>query len=210
MEALDEVRSLERLRRAAIDEFAARGFEGANIGRIARAAGMSKKTVYRFVSSKEDLFLSTAEDRLGASIYPARSAAPPGMACAERLRLLLFGFGALALSDDGIAFYRVMMRDGIRFPQIADGYADAMARGVIAPLADILREGCAAGEIVVSDADRAARTLLAMTFSEPMHDTALGLDVPRQMNDIDDRIGFALRIFLGGCAARSSSTSSDC
>jgi AcrR family transcriptional regulator len=201
VEPLDEVRSLERLRRAAIDEFAARGFEGANIGRIAGAAGMSKKTVYRFVSSKEDLFLSTAEERLGASIYAAQSAAAPGTACAERLRLLLFGFGALALSDDGIAFYRVMMRDGIRFPQIAHGYADAMTRGVIAPMEAVLRDACAAGEIVMSDTDRAARTLVAMTFSEPMHDAALGIDVAREAGDIEDRVGFALQIFMDGCAA---------
>ena len=201
MEPLDEVRSLERLRRAAIDEFAARGFEGANIGRIARAAGMSKKTVYRFVSSKEDLFLSTAEERLGASIYAALSAAPLGTACEARLRLLLFGFGTLALSDDGIAFYRLMMRDGIRFPQIANGYADAMTRGVIAPLEAILRDGCATGEIIVTDANRAARTLLSMTFSEPMHDAALGLDVARTASDVEDIIGFALGIFMDGCAA---------
>jgi AcrR family transcriptional regulator len=201
VEPLDEVKSLERLRQAAIAEFAAQGFEGANIGRIARAAGMSKKTVYRFVSSKEDLFLSTAEERLGVSMYAAQSAAPPGTAYAERLRLLLFGFGALALSDDGIAFYRVMMRDGIRFPQIAAGYADAMARGVIAPLADILRDGCATGEIVLSDTDRAARMLVAMTFSELMHDAALGIDVAREPSEIENRVGFALNIFLNGCAA---------
>jgi AcrR family transcriptional regulator len=201
VEPLDEVRSLEKLRRAAIDEFAARGFEGANIGRIARAAGMSKKTVYRLASSKEDLFLSTAAERLGVSMFAAQVAAPPGTACAERLRLLLFGFGALALSNDGIAFYRVMMRDGIRFPQIAHGYADAMTRGVIAPMEAVLRDACAAGEIVMSDTDRAARTLVAMTFSEPMHDAALGIDVAREAGDIEDRVGFALQIFMDGCAA---------
>ncbi|WP_156842195.1 TetR/AcrR family transcriptional regulator [Novosphingobium aquimarinum] len=201
MEPLDEVRSLEKLRRAAIDEFAARGFEGANIGRIARAAGMSKKTVYRFVASKEDLFLSTAEERVGATVYTAQAAASPGTPCAERLRLFLLGFGALAFSDDGIAFYRVMMRDGIRFPQIANGYADAMARGVIAPLEAILRDGCAAGEIVMADLNRAARTLLTMVFSEAMHDAALGVDVAREIHDIEDRIGFALQIFMNGCAA---------
>jgi AcrR family transcriptional regulator len=201
VEPLDEVRSLERLRRAAIDEFAARGFEGANIGRIAHAAGMSKKTVYRFVASKEDLFLSTAEERLGATVYAARADGSPGTPCAERLRLFLLGFGALALSDDGIAFYRVMMRDGIRFPQIAHGYADAMARGVIEPLEAILRDGCAAGEIVASDTRRAARTLLAMAFSEPMHDAALGIEVARDDADIEDRIAFALRVFLDGCGA---------
>jgi AcrR family transcriptional regulator len=204
VEPLDEAKSLEKLRRAAIDEFAAHGFEGANIGRIASAAGMSKKTIYRFVSSKEELFLSTAEARLNAAIYAGQTAALPGAACSERLRLSLFWFGALALSDDGIAFYRVMMRDGIRFPQIATGYADAIARGVITPLEAILRDGCEHGDIALADPNRAARMLLAMTFSEPMHDAALGVDVARDVSDIEQRIAFALRIFLNGCATRQS------
>jgi hypothetical protein len=85
--------------------------------------------------------------------------------------------------------------------EIASGYADAMERGVIAPLEAILRDGCAAGEIVMADLNRAARTLLAMAFSEPMHVAAPGVDVAREIHDIEDRIGFALQTFMDGCAA---------
>ena len=203
MEPLDEAKSLERLRRAAIDEFAEHGFEKANIGRIATTAGMSKKTIYRFVASKEDLFLSTAEERLRAIDYATHAAASSELSCRKRLERFLLGFGMLALSDDGIAFYRVMMREGMRFPQIATGYAEAMAKDVIAPLEEILQSGCATGEIVAPDPNRAARMLVSMTFAEPMHDTALGMSVPRDTVAIEERVAAALQVFMDGCARQA-------
>lgn len=50
----DEVE--QRIRQAALQVFGARGFAGAGMGDIARAAGISQGNVYRYFGSKELLF----------------------------------------------------------------------------------------------------------------------------------------------------------
>ncbi len=48
----------QRLIRAAIDEFANEGFEGASINRITRAAGVAVGTIYNYFPGKNELMLT--------------------------------------------------------------------------------------------------------------------------------------------------------
>lgn len=51
----------QRILEAAVTEFAANGFPGANINRIAQKAGVSIGAMYKYFGSKEDLFLTIIE-----------------------------------------------------------------------------------------------------------------------------------------------------
>lgn len=50
-----------RVFEAAIKEFASKGFNGANVNAIAKAAGISIGSMYSYFESKEDLFLSVMD-----------------------------------------------------------------------------------------------------------------------------------------------------
>lgn len=54
----------ERLRRSAIEEFVAHGYERASINRILAAAGMSKGQFYHHFGGKEGLYLALVEDAI--------------------------------------------------------------------------------------------------------------------------------------------------
>lgn len=56
MQLMGETR--QRLIRAAIDEFANEGFEGASINRITRAAGVAAGTIYNYFAGKNELMLT--------------------------------------------------------------------------------------------------------------------------------------------------------
>ena len=56
MQLMGETR--QRLIKAAIDEFANEGFEGASINRITRAAGVAAGTIYNYFSGKNELMLT--------------------------------------------------------------------------------------------------------------------------------------------------------
>jgi TetR/AcrR family transcriptional regulator len=73
--------SRERLLAAAAAEFAARGFAGANVDRIARAAGLNKAMIYYHFTSKAALYREILRDMFAAVARrvseTARSSADP-------------------------------------------------------------------------------------------------------------------------------------
>jgi AcrR family transcriptional regulator len=52
----------QRLLQAAAQEFAAEGFEGASLGRIAEGAGVSKPALYYYFEDKADLFVTVVRE----------------------------------------------------------------------------------------------------------------------------------------------------
>jgi len=63
--AYDSSATRARLLDAAYSEFAARGFAGARVEKIAAAAGANKQAIYLYFGSKEGLFDAALADRLG-------------------------------------------------------------------------------------------------------------------------------------------------
>lgn len=57
-------RTAEELRRVALEQFAARGFDAVTVDDIVAAAAVSKSTFYRYFESKDDVLLGTATERL--------------------------------------------------------------------------------------------------------------------------------------------------
>jgi len=53
-----------RILRAAVEEFARRGFDGARVARIAEAAGANKERLYHYFGNKEDLFAAVLDDAM--------------------------------------------------------------------------------------------------------------------------------------------------
>jgi AcrR family transcriptional regulator len=66
----------DALASAAEDLFLARGFEETTVEQIARAAGVSRRTFFRYFESKEDVLAEHAE-RFGERLYAALAARPP-------------------------------------------------------------------------------------------------------------------------------------
>ena len=132
----------ERLLRAAADEFARDGLDGANINEISLAAGLAKGTVYNHFDSKEALFLEVVEHACALAAEGADEV-PAGAPTRERLR------AALA-SDIGWArehepFARVLIREVLSadprfYPRVIEAAAPFISR-VEAILADGVRRG---------------------------------------------------------------------
>ena len=106
--ARDPQRTQARIRAAALAEFAAEGFAGARVARIARRARINKRMLYHYFGNKEDLFreifdrklreragwVNEAPVDLGASL-----AAWFAMACEDRDWIRLIQWEALQNGD---------------------------------------------------------------------------------------------------------------
>jgi TetR/AcrR family transcriptional regulator len=79
--------SRELILRAARTEFAARGFAGARVDRIASASGLNKQLIYYYFGSKQALYAAATS----ASVSPATTAPAEPTTASESIRQVVDG-----------------------------------------------------------------------------------------------------------------------
>lgn len=195
----DQVR--DRLLHCARRAFLEHGFADANVSRIAEAAGISKKTVYKHVESKEALLLAVMADAMSGPAQ--RLQAPnPNHDLVTRLESYLLAFAELALSADGVASYGLILREGARFPEIANTYVTSVHDFGIRPLVAELEAYQAAGQLQLADSEFSACALLGMVIDDPLRDAVLGIAPAPSSEVLLQRIRDSVRIFLHGVSLR--------
>jgi AcrR family transcriptional regulator len=148
---------------AGIAEFADKGFAAARLSDVARRAGIAKGTIYRYFSSKEELF----EAALGARLTPVLGDLDnvvdsfPGPT--EELMRLAIRRLHQALFEDGLhILMRIIITEGNRFPDVAENYhRNVISRGR-AMLGRIVERGVSRGEFSPS-----AATALPVVLGAP-------------------------------------------
>jgi AcrR family transcriptional regulator len=193
---------------AARREFQAHGYAGACMDDVAKGAGVSKKTLYRLVPAKADLFRATVTDRIARFLQDSDEATLDRRDVAAALEEYLTGFGDLALSTDTIATVRLAIAEADRFPELAmNFYADAIL-ATQSVLARFLAKQCALGVLELDDPVAAAGMLRGMMLMEPQRAAMLaGVPLPT-LAEIRKRAQDCVQLFLRGClkdgAARST------
>jgi len=92
----DPVRTRERILRAARREFVAKGFAGARVDAIARAARVNKRMLYHYYGDKEGLYRATLYEGMATNLDLVASAP------ADPAELLPFLFARATKRVDGI------------------------------------------------------------------------------------------------------------
>src|SRR5688572_20107797 len=86
----------DRLLHAAAAEFAARGFAGANIDRIARAARLNKAMIYYHFKSKAAVYRHILDDMFGAVETRVRDAAASSIPPEDKIRAFVLAIATEA------------------------------------------------------------------------------------------------------------------
>jgi AcrR family transcriptional regulator len=129
---------------AAITVFGKKGFDGANVEDIARAAGIGKGTVYLYFKSKENIFGAIVSER---SLLPRMTQllSMAGIPLEERLTQIADGYLEFIIEYQSI--FRLIFSDSQRFPS----HAEQVYTGLILKgnqlLADYLADQAKAGKI---------------------------------------------------------------
>lgn len=152
----------QELLAAALDHFVERGFAATRLDDVARAAGVSKGTLYLYFSSKEELFkavvresvipmLGEAEDMLGQ--FTGTSA--------ELLRLLMTTWWEKIGNTKLSGLTKLMIGEAGNFPELAHFYQEEVIDRSDKLVTAMLERGIARGEIRQLDTAIAARILIA-------------------------------------------------
>jgi len=179
------------------DVVAQAGLQGATMSAVARAAGMSKRTLYTLYDGRDALFEAWIR-RVRASFVRPLTPEARALPLAERLRVLLWHEARHCLSDRRLAVLRAMVAEAPGHPDLAwaffrEGFI--VARGIVA---DELRFAAQAGDITIGDPDTTATILVDMVYQNPM-DRLLNPDAtPLDTEETDHRLTLAIAIFLNG------------
>lgn len=123
---------------AALELFLQQGYGDTSMDAVARQAGVTKQTVYRYYPSKETLFVAVMEKIRAEETAPYRF----GDGSLEE-ELTNFGKQLLAfhLSPGALGVYRMMLTEGGQ-ENLLKPFMDAGPTRVMQPLMAFLQQGC--------------------------------------------------------------------
>ncbi|WP_212523807.1 TetR/AcrR family transcriptional regulator [Actibacterium sp. MT2.3-13A] len=132
------------------------GFEGASVDDIARAAGVSKATLYSYFADKRLLFMEVVKQECDQQSRDAMDeidrAAPVEVVLEAAARHLL----RFLLSDFSQRVFRICVAESARFPELGREFYNSGPAHVRAELAAFLGEAVARGDLAIDDLHLAA------------------------------------------------------
>jgi AcrR family transcriptional regulator len=177
------------------------GFDGASMGEIARAAGVSKGTLYVYFADKNGLFEAIVEQKVFEQ------------------RKLDFNFDserdvATTLQDFGQAYIELLCRPGggsairtvmaiaERMPEVGRRFYEQVLEKTISRLATYLEARVQAGDLVIDDCQLAASQFLQLCQASLFLPFVFQAAPPPSAERIAQVIGSARRLFLAAYQAR--------
>lgn len=149
-------RKFDQVLRGARDVFMADGFEGASVDDIARAAGVSKATLYSYFPDKRLLFTEVAKAECGRQADQAVESIDPSLTAAEVLRKIAEQTVEFVTSDFGQGMFRMCVAESERFPELGREFYASGPLLVRQRLVEFFQEANACGQLAVGDLDLAA------------------------------------------------------
>ena len=180
----------------ALREFVTRGYAGAVMDDVARGAGVSKRTLYRLVPTKADLFRTVVADRMDRFLSAA--AADALGAVPDVLERILTEIGLLAMSPEAMAIQNLVIAESERFPELAASFHACVIARVLDLLTGYLRAQVERGLLEINDFGLAASMLRGMMM-EPQRAVAMGCAAPPTPAEIAARARACVALFLHGC-----------
>lgn len=183
---------------AAAREFLAHGYAGTDVETIARRAGVSTRTLYRLVPTKEDLLKEAVQTRIDVFFGRLREVDADAADLGESLMNLLEGYVGLTLTEEAVVMARLIATEGRQVPAIAAIYQQATSR-VAETFEAWVRRNQAVGRLRPMDPAAAAMAIRGMV-NEAQRQMVLGWRGPMDEGEQRTWIRFCAGIFLDGAA----------
>ena len=159
----------EAILAAALDEFAARGFEAARLDDVARRAGIAKGTIYLYFRDKESLFQELVRAMLTPLIAGIEAMGKVDVPIAMIGDRFVDLFVREVYETRRKDIIRLMISEGRRFPKLAEFYYREVLSRIVGAVRELLKRAAARGEVPAALAEFpqliAAPGLLAIIWS---------------------------------------------
>jgi TetR/AcrR family transcriptional repressor of mexJK operon len=187
---------------AAAALFMAHGYGAVSMDAVARAAGVSKATLYAHFGAKDRLFASiineACETIRRTSIGTFESADLP---LRDALRHLGRQWLRFMLNDTAIAVRRMVVAEGPHFPELANAFYDNGPRLTRAWLGRWIAGEMARGRLRQADPDRAADQFVSLVSAEVVLRVTLGIEPQPDEAEMELQIDAAVDTFYRAFAS---------
>ncbi len=149
-------RKYDQVLSGARDVFLGEGFEGASVDDIARAAGVSKATLYSYFPDKRLLFLEVARVECSQHAKTAMARIESTQPAAEVLQDAADRMVAFYTSDIGLRMFRIFVAESDRFPDIGRAFYRSGPNMVRGHMVEYLKAAVGRGELKIDDFELAS------------------------------------------------------
>jgi TetR/AcrR family transcriptional regulator, mexJK operon transcriptional repressor len=176
--------------------FTEHGFGAVSMDQVAKAAGVSKATVYAHFQSKEQLFVAIVRAAClsyADNVMPEVRDAADIRTAMTRIGRSIAGF---LLAPRTMAIYRVIVAEGPRFPDLARRYYETGPRTFKRLLTEYLVGAIAKGQLEIENPRLAAELFCGMIRGPLYMQLLLGLQDDPDALPADTVIEGAVEIFM--------------
>jgi TetR/AcrR family transcriptional repressor of mexJK operon len=188
----------------AAEVFLRDGFSGAAMSDIAERVGGSKATLYNYFPSKKDLFLAVVQDRAERAL----DLIGPSSGDYADLEAALRDIGLRTLKSvigaDSIAFYRLLISEAGRFPEIGTFFYAEHRRRLVAPLMPHLQRALDAHGLGFEDHLEAGEMFYDLCAGSIHRRALMGVPVASGDAAIAAQVERSVTMFLKLCTKRGA------
>jgi len=181
--------------------FMSAGFDAASMNDIARAAGVSKGTLYAYFDSKEALFEALIREE--RAHQPERNTMFPDDEPDPAKALAIYGRALVAhvTGSDALTQARVVVAVAAKFPRLGRAFYEAGPLFGLLKLKERLDAFVADGSLTIADTTLAARLFIDMCTGDFIKRLLFMVDVEISQEEIDAAVDQSVAIFINACRA---------
>lgn len=172
------------------------GFEGASVDDIARAAGVSKATLYSYFPDKRLLFVEVAQTECNRMADQVISMVDETKPVREVLMITARQLTAFLISDFAQQVFRVCVAERDRFPELGRAFYEAGPRNGQCHMASYLEKVVAKGELRIDDIQFAAEQFSELCKVRVWTRAAFGIQSEFSQAEIDQVAQHAVDMFM--------------
>jgi AcrR family transcriptional regulator len=189
-------RKFDQVVNGARDIFMAVGFERASVDDIARAAGVSKATLYSYFPDKQLLFMEEVRCECKRHAGDIEDLVEAGLAVDEALSVAAERILSIILSDFSQRVFRICVAEADRFPELGRQFYENGPLVVRGQLSAYLQKAVAAGELHIDDFDLAADQFAELCRADLFPRLVFGIDKSFEQEEVQRVIAGAVSMFL--------------
>jgi TetR/AcrR family transcriptional repressor of mexJK operon len=195
-EAAEPSRKQRQILDAAAALFMAHGYGPVSMDAIARAAGVSKATLYAHFASKDRLFATIVGDACGRNMVDESYIPPAGAPISEALRLIGGRLLRFMTLESTLAIFRTVVAESARFPELGEAFVANGPHAFLDWLTDWLASQCAQGRLRQADPAVMAVQFKALMHTDLLMRAFIGVGPRPTDAEIDAEVNAAVEMFL--------------